>query len=356
MGASNTSTEQRKMNTILVTGAAGFIGSNFVDLALQEKLKVVVLDALTYAGHPENVPPHANVTFVRGDICDKSLVQKLLTEHNVDTLVNFAAESHVDRSIEGPGAFIQTNINGVFNLLSCSLDYWSKLPATSAESLNQNNFRFVQVSTDEVFGSLGDEGYFSEETSYKPNSPYSASKAAGDHLVRAWHHTYHMPTITTNCSNNYGPKQFPEKLIPHMIQCALSGKPLPVYGNGRNVRDWIHVKDHCRGVWLAATRGVPGETYCFGGNSERRNLDVVEKICDILDEVTPRGSGSYREQIKFVEDRKGHDWRYAIDDRKAQREIGFERTFASFEDGLRDTVQWYLKNQDWVSAVTRKRQ
>ena len=334
------------MKSLLVTGGAGFIGSNFVELALQNNAKVVVLDSLTYAGHLDNLKEFPQVQFVKGNICDPQLVPQILREHKIDTVFNFAAESHVDRSITGPGEFVSTNITGVYNLLQCSLEYWRTLQAG-------NNFRYVQVSTDEVYGSLGDEGKFSETTPYQPNSPYSASKAAGDHLVRAWFHTFHLPVVTTNCSNNYGPKQFPEKLIPHMIQCGLQGKPLPVYGTGRNVRDWIHVKDHCRGVWLAGERGTPGETYCFGGNSERRNLQVVESICDLLDEMKPRAAGSYRELMKFVEDRKGHDWRYAIDDTKAQRELGFERMFKNFEQGLRDTVQWYLSNSAWVESVTQ---
>lgn len=341
---------EREIRSVLVTGGAGFIGSNFVEMILEQNCRVVVLDALTYAGHRENVPSDPRVHFEKGDIRDATLVRRLLSEHHVDTLVHFAAESHVDRSISGPGAFIQTNIIGVFELLRAATDYRDSLPSDE-----KSKFRFVQVSTDEVYGSLGDSGFFHEEMPYRPNSPYSASKAGGDHLVRAWHHTYQLSTVTTNCSNNYGPRQFPEKLIPHMIRCALAEKPLPVYGNGRNVRDWIHVQDHCRGVWLAATRGTSGETYCFGGNSERKNLDVVEAICGILDEMRPRTGGRpYSELISFVEDRKGHDWRYAIDDTKARRELGFERRYSKFEEGLRATVAWYLSNDLWVQTVLKK--
>ncbi len=336
------------LRTFLVTGAAGFIGSNFVDLVLAKGDRVVVLDAMTYAGHKENLQAAwSKIEFVQGDITDMALVSGLLTKHEITHVVNFAAESHVDRSITDAGSFVRTNVMGVFSLLQASLDYWTKL---SGES--KDRFRFLHVSTDEVFGTLGEEGKFSETTPYAPNSPYSASKAGGDHLVRAWFHTYKLPTITTNCSNNYGPRQFPEKLIPHMINCALAGKSLPVYGNGRNVRDWIHVEDHCAGVLLALEKGKLGEAYCFGGNSERRNIDVVQTICRILDEKMPRSDKkSYAEQISFVEDRKGHDWRYAIDDSRAQKELGFKRKYSSFEDGLRATVSWYLENKEWMSSV-----
>jgi len=274
-------------------------------------------------------------------------VAALFERENFDVVVNFAAESHVDRSIESAGVFVETNVLGVFNLLDASLRSWSdRTPEEKSE------FRFVQVSTDEVFGQLGETGAFTELTPYAPSSPYSASKASGDHLARAWNHTFQLPVIVTNCSNNYGPRQFPEKLIPHMINCALSGRPLPVYGTGHNVRDWIHVSDHCRGIMLAIEKGLPGESYCFGGRSERRNLNVVEAICDELDRVRPSADGkSYREQITFVEDRKGHDWRYAIDDAKAERELGFKRKFTSFEEGLKATVGWYLANQDWMKTV-----
>lgn len=336
--------------SILVTGAAGFIGSAFVRLALEKNYEVTVLDALTYAGHKENLDElfqHPNFHFVLGSINDFNLVSELFNKHQFDGVLNFAAESHVDNSITGPKAFIETNIMGTFNMLEVSRQFWKNYP-----SEKKNNFRFLHVSTDEVFGSLGDTGRFTETTPYQPNSPYSASKAASDHLVRAWHHTYGLPTITTNCSNNYGPRQFPEKLIPRMIDCALNGKPLPVYGKGQNVRDWIHVEDHSYGVYLAFLKGQPGHTYCFGGNSERNNLQVVNSICEILDSTKPRSDKqSYKTTISFVEDRLGHDWRYAIDDSLAQKELGFERKYKDFETGLKATIDWYLNNQNWVKSV-----
>lgn len=338
-----------KVQKILVTGAAGFIGSNFVELSLARGIDVIVLDALTYAGRRENLiglKGPGTLEFVHGDICDPSLVRDLIRKTQPSAVLNFAAESHVDRSIDGPAAFIRTNIQGTFTLLDASLDYWRSLPAELRES-----FRYLQVSTDEVYGSLGATGKFSEETPIAPNSPYSASKASADLLVRAWHHTYGLPTVTTNCSNNYGPKQFPEKLIPHMIFCALKGKPLPVYGDGGNVRDWIHVADHCQGILLALQKGKPGETYCFGGDAERNNLDVVRLICRELDQLRPRSDGKPHESsIRFVTDRLGHDWRYAIDDRKAQAELGFARQYG-FEQGLAATVRWYLENQAWCEAI-----
>ncbi len=344
-------------STLLITGAAGFIGSAFVRSRAAEGYKCIVLDALTYAGHRENLDPKdipgpGSVELVEGNICDLALVRSLLKQHQVSGLIHFAAESHVDRSIEGPKAFIDTNIYGTFTLLTAALEYWKALPEGSEL---KREFRYLQVSTDEVYGSLGETGKFSETTAYAPNSPYSASKAAGDLLVRAWHHTYGLPTITTNCSNNYGPRQYPEKLIPHMIQCAIGGKPLPVYGDGGNVRDWIHVEDHSDGVWLAFKAGRLGETYCFGGNAERNNLDVVKSICAILDEMRPRSDGkSYSSQISFVKDRLGHDRRYAIDDDKAVRELGFTRKYKGFEQGLKATIQWYLENDAWVKAVMGK--
>ncbi|NDG85531.1 MAG: dTDP-glucose 4,6-dehydratase, partial [Proteobacteria bacterium] len=310
------------MKSILVTGAAGFIGSNFVEIALAAGHKIVGYDALTYAGHRENVEefeknPH--FAFVHGNILDQELFLKTLKTHSIDLVAHFAAESHVDKSITGPGAFIETNVNGTFSLLTAARAYYEGLAGAK-----KDGFRFLHVSTDEVFGELGPTGKFSETTPYAPNSPYSASKAASDLLVRAWHHTYGLPTIITNCSNNYGPRQFPEKLIPHMIFCALQGKPLPVYGKGENIRDWIHVKDHARGVLLALEKGRVGDTFCFGGNSERKNLEVVHALCAALDELRPRAGGkSYRELITFVTDRPGHDFRYAIDDSKAQRELGY---------------------------------
>jgi dTDP-glucose 4,6-dehydratase len=335
-----------------VTGAAGFIGSAFARIALQKDYKVVVVDALTYAGHRENLegllkPGQCEV--IEGDIRDFSLIDGLFIQHQFDGVLNFAAESHVDNSISGPKAFVETNIIGTFNLLEVSRKHWTAYLAEKKRS-----FRFLHVSTDEVFGELGPTGKFSETTAYSPNSPYSASKAGSDHLVRAWHHTYGLPTLTTNCSNNYGPRQFPEKLIPLMINNALQGKSLPVYGNGMNIRDWIHVEDHSRGIMLAFEKGTPGETYCFGGNSERNNIDVVKAICSCLDRLAPRPDGKAHESgIQFVTDRAGHDFRYAIDDSKAERELGFRREFAQFEQGLEQTVKWYLSNKPWIAAVMR---
>ncbi len=336
---------------LLVAGGAGFIGSSFVELAIRQGYHVVVLDALTYAGHPENLahlnPEH--YTLVVGNICDATLVVGLLEKHQPRALVNFAAESHVDNSILAPSSFIETNITGVFTLLEAARHYWNSL-----SDAGKSAFRFVQISTDEVYGSLGEVGKFTETTPMKPNSPYSASKAAGDHLVRAWYKTYGLPGMVTNCSNNYGPRQFPEKLIPLMIARAVSGGVLPIYGDGKNVRDWIHVHDHARGVLLALEQGKPGQTYCFGGNEERNNNDVVQAICALLDEIQPRSAGgSYREQIQYVKDRPGHDRRYAIDDTKAQRELGFARQY-DFTGGLRQTVEWYLQNTAWAAAVTQK--
>lgn len=340
-----------KAKTLLVTGAAGFIGSCFVRQRAAAGDRVIVLDALTYAGHRENlegIPGPGSVELIVGDITDGPKVADLLKSHEVDYFMNFAAESHVDRSISAPSAFIETNIRGTFVLLNAALEYAQTLPET-----RKRDFRYLQISTDEVYGSLGATGKFSETTSYAPNSPYSASKAAADHLVRAWHHTYGLATITTNCSNNYGPRQFPEKLIPHMINCALNDRPLPVYGDGGNVRDWIHVEDHSRGIWLALTKGTPGETYCFGGNAERNNLDVVRTICRHLDRMRPRKDGKPHESaISFVKDRLGHDRRYAIDDTKAIRELGFTRKY-DFESGLKDTIQWYLDNEAWAKAVLK---
>ncbi len=333
---------------LLVTGGAGFIGSGFVEVAVRNGDELIVLDALTYAGHEENlegITGPGRFELVKGDIRDSDLVSRLLNEFAIEAVLNFAAESHVDRSISGPAAFIETNIMGTYRLLDASLRYWEALPKAKKAA-----FRYVQISTDEVFGTLGDEGKFNERTPYAPNSPYSASKASGDMLVRAWHHTYGLPTIVTNCSNNYGPRQFPEKLIPYMIHCALSGRPLPVYGQGLNVRDWIHVEDHCKGLLLALEKGTPGRTYCFGGDAERRNIDVVRAICRELDKVRPKQSGTYESQIAFVTDRPGHDWRYAIDDSLARAELGFARSY-DFESGLRATVQWYLDHEAWCEAV-----
>jgi dTDP-glucose 4,6-dehydratase len=331
-------------HTLLVTGGAGFIGSAFVRQAVAAGQRVIILDALTYAGHRVNLEGvdetlHALVV---GDIADGELVARLLAEHHVDAIAHFAAESHVDNSINKPSAFIDTNIVGTYRLLEASREYWNKLAPEKKAA-----FRFLQVSTDEVYGSLGPKGAFNETTAMKPNSPYSASKAAGDHLARAWHKTYGLPVLVTNCSNNYGPRQHPEKLIPHMITRALAGESLPVYGDGKNIRDWIHVEDHCAGVALALEKGAPGETYCFGGQAEFTNIDLVQTICKTLDTLRPlKRGGSYASQIAFVTDRLGHDRRYAIDDAKARRELGFKRRH-DFDSGLRATVEWYLANGEW---------
>ena len=336
---------------ILVTGSAGFIGSNFVlDWFAQGGESVINLDKLTYAGNLENLatlkddPRHI---FVQGDIGDAALVGKLLAQHRPRAVVNFAAESHVDRSIHGPEDFIQTNIVGTFHLLEAVRAYWSGL--ADAE---KSAFRFLHVSTDEVYGSLAkDEPAFGETRRYEPNSPYSASKAASDHLVRAYHHTYGLPVLTTNCSNNYGPYHFPEKLIPLMIVNALAGKPLPVYGDGQQIRDWLYVKDHCSAIRCVLKKGKLGEVYNVGGWNEKANLDIVHTVCALLDELQPRPNGkSYREQITFVTDRPGHDRRYAIDARKIERELGW-KPVETFETGIRKTVRWYLNNQEWVHNV-----
>ena len=334
---------------ILVTGGAGFIGSNFVlDWIAAEGTPVVNLDKLTYAGNPANLASlkgNSRYVFAQGDICDRTLIAGLLQKHQPQAIVHFAAESHVDRSIHGPGEFVQTNVVGTFSLLEEARAYWGTL-AEPAKS----GFRFLHVSTDEVYGSLGmDDPAFSETTPYAPNSPYAASKAASDHLVRAYHHTYGMPVITTNCSNNYGPLQFPEKLIPLMILNALNGKPLPVYGDGKNVRDWLHVSDHCSGIRAALAKGKPGETYNIGGNSEKTNLEVVHAVCTILNELHPAGA-PHAKLITYVKDRPGHDQRYAINAEKIRRELGWEPQ-ERFEKGLRKTVEWYLMNGDWIQNV-----
>ena len=334
---------------IFVTGGAGFIGSNFVLGWLAGKDEPVVnLDKLTYAGNLENlrgVEQDARHVFVRGDICDAALVTALLGTHRPRAIVHFAAESHVDRSILGPGDFVTTNVNGTFVLLEAARAYFSSLNGAERDS-----FRFLHVSTDEVYGSLGPQDPpFTETTAYAPNSPYSASKAASDHLVRAYRHTYGLPTLTTNCSNNYGPYQFPEKLIPLMVANALAGKPLPVYGDGKNVRDWLYVGDHCSAVRRVLQDGRLGETYNIGGWNEMSNLEVVHTLCDILDELAP-ASRSYRAQIAFVADRPGHDRRYAMDARKIERELGWKPA-ETFSTGIRKTVQWYLDHQDWVRDV-----
>ena len=338
--------------TILVTGCAGFIGSNFVHIWLGSSDEPVInLDRLTYAGNLANLASlkdDQRHRFVRGDIGDRALVGRLLDEHRVRAVVNFAAESHVDRSIHGPGDFIQTNVVGTFNLLESVRAYWLELPAKQ-----QAAFRFLQVSTDEVYGTLAPEDApFAETNSYKPNSPYSASKAASDHLVRAWHHTYGLPMLTTNCSNNYGPYHFPEKLIPLIILNALAGKNLPIYGDGQQVRDWLYVEDHCCAIVRVLQEGRVGETYNIGGWNEKTNLDVVKTVCAILDELRPRPDGKpYADQIAFVKDRPGHDRRYAIDARKIEKELGWKPE-ETFETGIRKTVQWYLDNRAWVEGVT----
>lgn len=339
--------------TLLVTGGAGFIGSNFVldwfeDDAAQGE-KVINLDALTYAGNLENLAAlaaHPRHQFVKGDICDRALIDQLLAEHQPRAIVHFAAESHVDRSILGPGEFIRTNIEGTFTLLEAARHHWQGL-----SSEGQKAFRFHHVSTDEVYGSLTpDAPPFSEDHPYEPNSPYSASKAASDHLVRAWHHTYGLPVVTTNCSNNYGPWHFPEKLIPLMIVNALAGKPLPVYGDGLQVRDWLYVKDHCRAIRAVLAQGRLGETYNVGGWNEQTNIEIVKTICRLLDEMRPDPSGSYSRLITHVKDRPGHDRRYAIDARKIEFELGW-RPVETFETGLRRTIDWYLANPGWVERV-----
>jgi dTDP-glucose 4,6-dehydratase len=337
--------------TVLVTGGAGFIGSNFVlDWLAQSDETVINLDKLTYAGNLQNLaalagnPRHV---FVRGDIGDVDLVAQLLAEHRPRAVVNLAAESHVDRSIHGPGEFIETNIVGTFHLLEAVRAYWGGMPEPQ-----HSGFRLLHVSTDEVYGSLSaDEPAFTENHRYEPNSPYSASKAASDHLVRAYHHTYGLPVLTTNCSNNYGPYHFPEKLIPLMIVNALAGKPLPVYGDGRQVRDWLYVKDHCSAIRRVLEAGRVGESYNVGGWNEKPNIDIVHTVCALLDELRPHVDGiSYREQISFVTDRPGHDRRYAIDARKIERELGWKPA-ETFGSGIRKTVQWYLENREWVNAV-----
>ena len=335
--------------TILVTGGAGFIGANFVlDWIAAVGEPVVNLDKLTYAGNLASLSKLSGDerhVFVRGDICDAGLLERLFAEHQPRAVVHFAAESHVDRSIHGPAAFVQTNMVGTFELLEAARAYWQGLGPAGKEA-----FRFLHVSTDEVYGTLGEsDPAFSETTPYAPNSPYSASKAGSDHLVRAYHHTYGLPAVTTNCSNNYGPFQFPEKLIPLMIANALEGKPLPVYGDGRQVRDWLYVTDHCEAIRVALAKGRPGETYNIGGNSEKRNIEVVHALCDALDRLAPR-AGGYRELIEFVADRPGHDRRYAIDAAKIRAELGWtpRETFAT---GLEKTVRWYLDNAQWVAQV-----
>ena len=335
---------------VLVTGGAGFIGSNFILRRTAKGDSILNLDKLTYSGNLENlasVKGNTNYSFVRGDIGDRALVNKILGEFKPQAIVNFAAETHVDRSVVDPNSFVQSNVVGTTNLLLESLDYWRSL-----EEEKKRQFRFHHISTDEVYGTLGfEDAPFTEETAYSPNSPYSASKASSDHFVRAFHETYGLPTLISNCSNNYGPRQFPEKLIPLMILNAIEGKPLPIYGNGKNIRDWLHVNDHCDAISTILKKAVPGESYNVGGNCEKNNLEVVGAVVKILDKECPRSDGkSYSEQITFVKDRPGHDLRYAIDASKIKKELRWSPSF-NFDQGIRDTVLWYLNNEEWVRNV-----
>ena len=343
-------TQQALPVRVLVTGGCGFIGGNFIHhLVANTNADIANLDLLTYAGNPQTVATIAynpRYRFFYGDIADRNIVGEIFKEFQPTCIINFAAESHVDRSIDGPTEFIHTNIIGTYNLLDNALSYWRTLGEAE-----KAKFRFLHVSTDEVYGSLGNHGAFTENTPYTPNSPYSASKAASDHLVRAWHHTYGLPTLTTNCSNNYGPYQFPEKLIPLMVLNALEGKSLPIYGNGQNVRDWLFVEDHCRAIWRTVEEGEPGEMYNVGGNSEKTNLEVVDTLCALLDELLPDSPHKPHSQLKtFVSDRPGHDWRYAIDASKIRDQLGW-RPQETFESGMRKTVQWYLNHLDWCETV-----
>jgi dTDP-glucose 4,6-dehydratase len=343
------------MENVLITGGAGFIGSNFIRylLKVEPGVRIVNLDALTYAGSQENLkelPSPDRYTFVQGNICDSDLIQKLLREYQIDTIVHFAAESHVDRSILGPAEFVETNIIGTFTLLEAARKFWLE-----EEALPRNTIRFHHISTDEVFGSLVEgEPSWTEQVPYAPNSPYAASKASSDHLVRSYGHTYGLPFTLTNCSNNYGPYQFPEKLIPLMILNALELKPLPVYGDGQQIRDWLHVEDHCEAIHLVLIKGEDGSTFNIGGNNQPANLTIVKTICDILDEYKPRDDGnSYHDLIHFVKDRPGHDRRYAMDAGKIERELGWHSRH-SLTEGLRDTVEWYLSHPEWVAAIRKQ--
>jgi len=333
-------------NKILITGGAGFIGSNYVELAIENSQdQIYVLDSLTYAGNLKNletVSEKPNYTFIKGDICDEPLIDSLFKEHQFNKVVHFAAESHVDNSITGPGAFIQTNIVGTFNLVHSAYRLWMKGPNQLKEEFN--NARFLHVSTDEVYGTLGETGLFLETTPYAPNSPYSASKASSDFIVRSYFHTYGMPVVTTNCSNNYGAHQHKEKLVPTIIRKAISGKEIPIYGNGKNIRDWIYVTDHCKGIKLVLDKGKLGETYNIGGRNERENLYIAHTICDLLDKLVPNET-PYREQMTFVQDRAGHDFRYAIDADKIEKELGWKAD-ENFESGILKTIEWYLNNKD----------
>ncbi len=341
------------MKKIIVTGGAGFIGSALIRYLVSGHLaKVLNLDKLTYAGNPESLQEVAGSPlyhFEKLDICDAEGVSKLFAEFQPDALIHLAAESHVDRSIDDPLAFIRTNITGTAALLQCALAYWQTLSDSRKAA-----FRFQHVSTDEVYGSLGRDGYFTEQTPYDPKSPYSASKASSDHLVRAWHHTFGLPVLISNCSNNYGPYHFPEKLIPLVILNALEGKSLPIYGKGDNIRDWLYVEDHAKALWLIQQKGIPGETYNIGGHNERTNLEVVRTICRILDELRPKKSGSYEDQIDFVQDRPGHDLRYAIDPSKLRNTLGWVPE-TDFDSGIRKTVQWYLDNDWWWRPIRERK-
>ena len=340
-------------HTILVTGGCGFIGSALVRFLIRAtEATVVNVDKLTYAGHPANVAPVADSPryhFAQEDIADADAMQRVFETHQPDAVMHLAAESHVDRSIDGPDALIRTNVMGTYTLLDTARHYWTTLPAEK-----QDAFRFLHVSTDEVYGALGDEGYFREDTPYDPSSPYSASKASSDHLARAWHHTYGLPVLITNCSNNYGPYQYPEKLIPVVTLKAVDGEPIPVYGTGENVRDWLYVDDHVRALYTVLQKGALGETYNIGGRCEKQNIEVVHTICDVLEEIRPCDTGAYRDLITFVDDRPGHDWRYAIDCGKIERDLGWtpDETFAS---GIRKTVEWYLGHRDWCETVLHDR-
>ncbi len=337
-------------NKYIITGGAGFIGANFIHYLMEAEpdSKLLNLDKLTYAGNPASlkaIEKHPHYSFIKGDICDHQLITQILQDFRPSAIFHFAAESHVDRSIEGPDSFIETNIMGTYTLLKHTKAYWEELSGQE-----KTDFRFLHVSTDEVYGSLGDDGYFIEKTPYAPNSPYSASKAASDHLVRSWFHTYGFPVLTTNCSNNYGPYQFPEKLIPVIIFNALNGKPLPIYGDGSNIRDWLYVTDHCSAIHRVIQSGKTGETYNVGGHNEKTNLQVVKTICTLLDEIAPKADSSYQDQISFVTDRPGHDKRYAIDAGKIERELKWLPE-ESFESGMRKTVRWYLENREWVENI-----
>ncbi|GAB7256070.1 dTDP-glucose 4,6-dehydratase [Polaribacter sp. OB-PA-B3] len=332
------------MKSILVTGGAGFIGSNFIPYYLEKNsdCKIINLDLLTYAGDLENlkeVENHQNYTFLKGDICDRDLLEKLFDKYNFTEVIHFAAESHVDNSIKNPDAFVRTNVFGTFNLLDVAKNYWMVSPNKYREEFK--NAKFHHISTDEVYGTLGEQGLFTEETSYAPNSPYSASKASSDFMVRSYFHTYGLNVVTTNCSNNYGPKQHNEKLIPTIIRKAISGENIPIYGDGKNIRDWLYVLDHCKGIDMVLENGRVGETYNIGGKNERDNLYIAHKICDILDEIKPKDK-SYKEQISFVKDRPGHDFRYAIDASKLEKELGWQAD-ENFETGILKTIEWYLK-------------